>query len=231
MENTTNNLQQQLPPGWVEAFDPNTGRIYYANATSGESSWNVPLPEHYQYESYHDLNYGEHDPIQDSTKRGQERYNSTTQSKSSEQTRISYLSSSTLATTTGEAERHSNINSFDENIGKSESIKCIINIAGMDTVDDEPSSNRIDDPIEHELSMISAGQIADFCYMQQQQQMHGHHHHDAASSASYIPYSTPISMTELSDKHTQRPMQEIGRLHTRYYTLREQMKQFSNAIV
>lgn len=31
-----------LPPGWVEARDPNSGRIYYANPSTGESSWEIP---------------------------------------------------------------------------------------------------------------------------------------------------------------------------------------------
>ena len=31
-----------LPPGWEEARDPSTGRIYYANRATGETSWKPP---------------------------------------------------------------------------------------------------------------------------------------------------------------------------------------------
>lgn len=31
-----------LPPGWIEARDPNSGQIYYANPTTKESSWEIP---------------------------------------------------------------------------------------------------------------------------------------------------------------------------------------------
>jgi WW domain len=33
-----------LPPGWVEAIAPSNGRIYFANPTTGESSWTTPVP-------------------------------------------------------------------------------------------------------------------------------------------------------------------------------------------
>lgn len=33
----------RLPPGWIRVSDPNTGRLYYANPTSGESSWEPPF--------------------------------------------------------------------------------------------------------------------------------------------------------------------------------------------
>uniref|UniRef100_A0A7S4RGY3 WW domain-containing protein n=1 Tax=Ditylum brightwellii TaxID=49249 RepID=A0A7S4RGY3_9STRA len=32
----------QLPPGWVALQDPSTGNTYYANQTTGESSWEMP---------------------------------------------------------------------------------------------------------------------------------------------------------------------------------------------
>jgi len=33
-----------LPPGWVAATDPTTGRVYYANPTTGETQWTAPPP-------------------------------------------------------------------------------------------------------------------------------------------------------------------------------------------
>lgn len=33
-----------LPPGWVAATDPLSGNIYYANPTTGETSWQPPPP-------------------------------------------------------------------------------------------------------------------------------------------------------------------------------------------
>ncbi|CAB9520060.1 domain protein [Seminavis robusta] len=31
-----------LPAGWTSAIDPSSGRVYYANSTTGESSWEPP---------------------------------------------------------------------------------------------------------------------------------------------------------------------------------------------
>ena len=33
-----------LPPGWITANDPVSGRIYYANASTGQTSWDPPPP-------------------------------------------------------------------------------------------------------------------------------------------------------------------------------------------
>lgn len=32
----------QLPPGWIALLDPNSGMTYYANQTTGETTWNKP---------------------------------------------------------------------------------------------------------------------------------------------------------------------------------------------
>ncbi len=34
--------QQPLPPGWVEATDPNSGKVYYCNPKTRETTWNRP---------------------------------------------------------------------------------------------------------------------------------------------------------------------------------------------
>ena len=34
-----------LPPGWVEAIDPASGKMYYSNTQSGLSSWVLPQPQ------------------------------------------------------------------------------------------------------------------------------------------------------------------------------------------
>ena len=33
-----------LPSGWIELRDPASGRVYYANAETGQSQWTVPVP-------------------------------------------------------------------------------------------------------------------------------------------------------------------------------------------
>ena len=35
--------QPQLAPGWAPLQDPTSGQTYYANSTTGESSWEIPL--------------------------------------------------------------------------------------------------------------------------------------------------------------------------------------------
>ena len=37
------NATQALPPGWVAVQDPSTGQTYYANQSTGESSWEPPV--------------------------------------------------------------------------------------------------------------------------------------------------------------------------------------------
>ena len=34
--------QETLPPGWVEAMDPNTGKTYYCNPQTGDTKWERP---------------------------------------------------------------------------------------------------------------------------------------------------------------------------------------------
>jgi protein transport protein SEC31 len=36
-------LDDQLPPGWLILQDPNSGNVYYANQSTGETSWDRPL--------------------------------------------------------------------------------------------------------------------------------------------------------------------------------------------
>ncbi len=38
------NSSLNLPPGWVQAHDPNSGRLYYANVSTNESRWDPPPP-------------------------------------------------------------------------------------------------------------------------------------------------------------------------------------------
>ena len=35
-------MAQIMPPGWTSAVDPASGRVYYANATTGATSWTYP---------------------------------------------------------------------------------------------------------------------------------------------------------------------------------------------
>jgi len=36
------NASASLPAGWTAAVDPGSGRTYYVNATTGQTSWEVP---------------------------------------------------------------------------------------------------------------------------------------------------------------------------------------------
>ena len=35
-------MKSDLPAGWMEVDDPNTGEVYYYNQTTGESAWEKP---------------------------------------------------------------------------------------------------------------------------------------------------------------------------------------------
>lgn len=41
-QHSTSNNSLILPPGWVQAHDPISGRIYYANVSTNESRWDPP---------------------------------------------------------------------------------------------------------------------------------------------------------------------------------------------
>lgn len=41
---TSSLTKQTLPDGWVALQDPSSGKTYYANKTTGQSSWEMPQP-------------------------------------------------------------------------------------------------------------------------------------------------------------------------------------------
>lgn len=36
--------ENHLPTGWIKASDPQSGRMYYANTSTGETRWDLPPP-------------------------------------------------------------------------------------------------------------------------------------------------------------------------------------------
>lgn len=223
--------QYQLPPGWEEAFDPTTGRAYYANATTGASSWDKPqqLPfpppppppppllkqsfphqQHAQHNinlqisnssySHSDQRYWDQNPsnVNHSSAANQRCLSNPQQMWPTESTQGSHAAQ-------------------ESNSVKSDSINNIV-ITSRDTTIKEEL-----DPIDNELQLLSAGQISDLCYIQQQQQQQQlYNENNGTGSSMPPPYSVPLSIMQ----QQQRPRQEIGRLQTRYYTLRETLKQF-----
>jgi hypothetical protein len=223
MDKATGYTQPQLPPGWVQAVDPNTGRNYYANATTGESSWNAP--HLYNGLAHHEYYHQEYIPPIDNA----HRYNNhhTIGSYSVGMNDNHHYNGQVYAqhqeiqfqpwSQSNKVDGATNFRNEDSHIH-----------ANVENNDNTYDSKDFDDtdPIDFELRLLSAGQIADICYMQQQQ-------HQAQNSSvenvGIVPYSTPIPMQQLQRSELlNRPIQEIGRLHTRYYTLREQLKQFKS---
>ena len=237
----------QLPLGWVETIDPTTGRTYYANATTGESSWDKPqqLPLPPPPPQYHvQLNVPYQQPKQDMNYPYSNSYNnSNDQTYGNEHpTNDSYATASgnqyhyphyiqqqqtQQVWSTGLAQQQ-----------QQQQSRVQSNLVNNDYYDNTSNSNKPNtsscdtniseevDPMENELFSLSAGQIADLCYLQQQQQQQQQWHHENNLPALQPPpYDVPLSIVQ----QQQRPRQEIGRLQTRYYALREQLKQFSNS--
>jgi hypothetical protein len=230
----------QLPPGWVETIDPNTGRYYYANATTGESSWDLPrlqeqhfpppppqysLQPSYQYPQQQQSNINhqylnsyniennrinsEQLPAEDFyTYPNSVNHNSynTCQPYPLEQQNLPQQAWSTMPTQpTHTANRSQN----DVHNTSSYSV-----ITGSNA-----SMKEENDLIDNELRLLSVGQIADLCYMQQQRLQCDN---NGTDSSGPPPYSAPLTIVQ----QQQRARQEVGRLQTRYYSLREQLKQF-----
>lgn len=230
----------QLPPGWVETIDPNTGRNYYANATTGESSWDAPqfqrelhppphplpplpysLQQSYQYPQQQqcDINHQyRYSNNIDNERINKEQY-SYTYPESGNRNRYNSCQSyppeqqqhvmSAIPTQLTQSPLPANMLQNDIHNTRSNSVTT----TGCDTPFQEEY-----DQVDNELRTLSVGQIADLCYMQQQVQ----YDNNGTDSSRPLPYSAPLTIVQ----HQQRPRQEVGRLQTRYYSLREQMKQF-----
>ena len=227
----------QLPSGWMEAVDPTTGRIYYANATTGESSWDIPLLQHQpnphpppppQYSVHQNYQY----PQQPSNINVNDFY-SNNNLNSSETNAFTYHTSGNHNSGTtvqlchvaqqqqpqqawSSAPTHQSQMMHPANTVQNDAYASNTLSSDVTTTNDTNIKKEYE-PIDHELRMLSAGQIADLCYIQQQLQ---YDNNDTDASVP-VSYQTPLTIAQ-----HQRPRQEIGRLQTRYYTLREQLKQF-----
>lgn len=242
--------QPNLPPGWVETIDPNTGLNYYANAATGESSWDAPQypmnppppqplpPTHYssqpsypylqqQYENNyeHSASYcsnnehirREQYAANDSGCLNPASYHNHYNTGSDYQLDLSmqqqHHPQQVWSTFPSHGPQMTQTSNSEQYYHHDNSTKTTMNTSCDTTFKEEC------DPIDNELNLLSAGQIADLCYLQQQQLQYDSH--DAGSPVP-PPYSVPLSI----GTQQQRPRQEIARLQTRYYALKEQLKHY-----
>jgi hypothetical protein len=232
----------QLPPGWVETIDPNTGRNYYANATTGESSWDIPqfqrqlhpppppppplqhsLQQTYQYplqqQQQSDINHQyRYSNTIDNENINKEKYH---YSYPESDNRITYNASQPYPPEQQQQGGPAMPTQLTQSTHPANTLQNDVHNTNSNSVIttgcDTPIQEE-NDPINNELRTLSVGQIADLCYMQQQLQ----YDDNGTDSSRPLPYSSPLTIAQ----HQQRPRQEIGRLQTRYYSLMKQLKQF-----
>lgn len=217
----------QLPPGWIAAIDPSSGKTYYANSTTGKSSWTPPAS----------ITIRAPPPPPPRLLQQQTALTAPLYQQPQQNTTSSHYAAAQPFYPLEQHPTNANI-PLSYNV-PSEPLKistttvvgtarALVNELCAIVTDDATSSTACPSRsalVEHELSKLTAGQIADLCYLQQQQQ-----HEEGLQNNQADPVA-PSYYTPVDPQHwlnhsslTQRPLQEVGRLHTRLHALRDQLK-------
>jgi hypothetical protein len=216
-----------LPPGWLEATDNTTGKIYYCNPKTRETKWERPStisttsrgPE--MIENYNDNNYD----------------NSSDYNNNNHGMPLSTVTTATtaiampVATGVNNDIYTSNNHNQTCNNNNNTSANVIGSNAARINNNNNNNNNREDNSNDNfdELRSMTSGQIARLCKLQQRQakeqeeqkQQQPNKEVSTTSSNPYIPINLS-SMSWLSVAERAEP----GRLDVRMHSLREELNKF-----
>jgi WW domain len=248
-----------LPPGWVQTIDPITGQTYYANATTGESSWDIPqmvvppppppppaygfphIQQPQQQQQQHDQIYHHYDhqivhlPSSDMNYSANGSYaaNHFNESMYPEpQVGWANVLQQQTSHPSETGQMNNGIVMYTRNQNSDDEINAALRnntVVDDDTSKIDVAEETIVDPIDTELRLFTPGQIADRCHVQQEQLQAHYMASEDSSTVRFAPYESPLlkpNHLHFPVQQQQRQNQEMGRLHTRYFTLREQLKQY-----
>ena len=219
---TQQQVQPPLPPGWVEATDPNSGKVYYCNPHTRQTKWERPISTTHAAST---------------TRKENERDTNGNGSRCGSQIQKADDASET---------------SFEKNVTHSGSNQSISSLAietttGANNLEHNDSHKGENDHFD-ELRSLSTGQIAHLIRVQQHQQnaekiaqsdeerqvqistivssrstKDSKEQNDGLSQdpSKYVPIHRSL-MSSLSSMERTEP----GRLDVRMYALREQLKKF-----
>jgi hypothetical protein len=204
-----NNNNNNLPPGWMQATDPASGRIYYCNPTSKETRWDppsapipipappLPLPVPLQLQPV--------PVVPDPCSVAASVHSSSTHSSSTH-------APSSLGKGSG---RGTNAHSTSQQSSSySPDLSPDLIVPVVRSLFDKVAS--LPDPalaLDLELDGLTAGEIADLCHIQQAD-THG-------SNQAYLPLN-PYKMPILA----KRPEVEHARLDVRIVELKEKLQRY-----
>jgi WW domain len=186
-----------LPPGWTLAVDPSSGRTYYANATTGESSW---VPPSWPPPAPHTPRFvpPPQSPIAPPL---QQQWN--TEGHQNQPFEVS---------------RHVSTTTPGTQVSIAASVAALASsgllVPAARAVVDYNSNSSEEERKLLELHGLSAGQLADLCAIQREEL--------AEKGADFKPY-TPIAPYALSNT-AKRPPMEPGRLEIRIHSLYTQLR-------
>lgn len=213
---------------WISTVDPNTGRTYYANPATGESSWTPPLgllvggggggdptvrPSPTQY----------HQPTTTTTITNDDdnerhHHHHQQQQQCNNHVQFGSVSDERQPQQHPLSLQHQQSPPFDADGPPIAPDSFATTAASANN-----SSSIINMTPKQEIAFLTAGQLADACFAQQEQQ-----HQQQLSDSNkqlFVPYTPLVAVaTEPGSIHHNRPTQEAGRLQTRLHLLSEQWK-------
>lgn len=204
--NESQRQQQQLPPGWVEAKDPASGKIYFCNPQTRETKWERPT-------STISTELTARSKIEGNRNSYQSRSNSTGHQG---------VSDDPVMNVNTNTDRGSNQSMPSSKMATATDAAKNMNMDGQNA----------DDQHFNELQSLSAGQIAHLIKLQQRQQSAQQfdppkdrqvemNNKPLQDSSKYVPIHLSL-MSSLSATERTEP----GRLDVRMYALREELKRF-----
>lgn len=215
-------VQPQLPPGWVEATDPNSGKVYYCNPHTRETKWERPTST--TPEASTTLRENEGGTNGNGNRSGSQFQNADDGSETSFEKNVTHSGSN-----------------------QSTSSPDIGTVTGANKLEDDDSHKGDNDHFD-ELRSVTTGQIAHMIRLQQHQQ--NAQKLAQSDGERQIQISTIVSSRSTKDSKEQNdglsqdpstyvPIQlslmsslpsmertEPGRLDVRMYALREELKKF-----